>query len=172
MPGTPSHSVHLPTAVHRTPAADEFSKDYRALRLLEHRPQLRRLRRTHLMPRDEHELWTLARLSGLARSAEELLVLWNGIKHRVRGLHERLFLPPAASRPSRRSRTAGPSSTVQAEARLAAIGFTDARGGARPHRRDDPGVRAARASSGTWSRDAAVVRRRRRSDYGRQPSGD
>ena len=109
-------------------AADEFSKDYRALRLLEHRLQLRRLRRTHLMPRDEHELRTLARSSGLARSAEELLVLWNGIKHRVRGLHERLFYRPLLSAVASLPDGGAELSTGQAEARLAAIGFTDARG--------------------------------------------
>jgi glutamate-ammonia-ligase adenylyltransferase len=109
-------------------AADEFSKDYRALRLLEHRLQLRRLRRTHLMPRDEHELRTLARSSGLARSAEELLALWNGIKHRVRGLHERLFYRPLLSAVASLPDGGAELSTGQAEARLAAIGFIDARG--------------------------------------------
>ncbi|MCM6763467.1 bifunctional [glutamine synthetase] adenylyltransferase/[glutamine synthetase]-adenylyl-L-tyrosine phosphorylase [Rathayibacter sp. ZW T2_19] len=109
-------------------AADEFSKDYRALRLLEHRLQLRRLRRTHLMPRDEHELRTLARSTGLARSAEELLVVWNGIKHRVRGLHERLFYRPLLSAVASLPDGGAELSTGQAEARLAAIGFTDARG--------------------------------------------
>lgn len=109
-------------------AADEFAKDYRALRLLEHRLQLRRLRRTHLMPRDEHELRTLARSSGLARSAEELLAVWNGIKHRVRGLHERLFYRPLLSAVAALSDGGAELSPGQAEARLAAIGFGDARG--------------------------------------------
>ncbi|QHC66742.1 bifunctional [glutamine synthetase] adenylyltransferase/[glutamine synthetase]-adenylyl-L-tyrosine phosphorylase [Rathayibacter sp. VKM Ac-2759] len=109
-------------------AADEFAEDYRALRLLEHRLQLRRLRRTHLMPRDEHELRTLARSSGLARSAEDLLVVWNGIKHRVRGLHERLFYRPLLSAVAALSDGGAELSAGQAEARLAAIGFSDARG--------------------------------------------
>lgn len=109
-------------------AAEEFAQDYRALRLLEHRLQLRRLRRTHLMPRDEHELRTLARSSGLARTAEELLSVWNGIKHRVRGLHERLFYRPLLSAVAALSDGGAELSTGQAEARLAAIGFADARG--------------------------------------------
>ena len=45
--------------------AAEFSRDYRILRVLEHRMQLDRLRRTHLMPRDERSLRVLARASGL-----------------------------------------------------------------------------------------------------------
>ncbi|AND16520.1 bifunctional [glutamine synthetase] adenylyltransferase/[glutamine synthetase]-adenylyl-L-tyrosine phosphorylase [Rathayibacter tritici] len=109
-------------------AAEEFAQDYRALRLLEHRVQLRRLRRTHLMPRDEHELRTLARSSGLARTAEELLSVWNGIKNRVRGLHERLFYRPLLSAVAALSDGGTELSTGQAEARLAAIGFADARG--------------------------------------------
>ncbi|PPF15385.1 bifunctional [glutamine synthetase] adenylyltransferase/[glutamine synthetase]-adenylyl-L-tyrosine phosphorylase [Rathayibacter rathayi] len=109
-------------------AAEEFAQDYRALRLLEHRLQLRRLRRTHLMPRDEHELRTLARSSGLARTAEELLSVWNGIKNRVRGLHERLFYRPLLSAVAALSDGGAELSTGQAEARLAAIGFADARG--------------------------------------------
>ncbi|ROQ06656.1 glutamate-ammonia-ligase adenylyltransferase [Rathayibacter sp. PhB93] len=109
-------------------AAEEFAQDYRALRLLEHRLQLRRLRRTHLMPRDEHELRTLARASGLARSAEELLTVWNSIKHRVRGLHERLFYRPLLSAVAALPDGGIELSTGQAEARLAAIGFADARG--------------------------------------------
>ncbi|MHC2187339.1 glutamate-ammonia-ligase adenylyltransferase [Rathayibacter agropyri] len=109
-------------------AAEEFAHDYRALRLLEHRLQLRRLRRTHLMPRDEHELRTLARSSGLARTAEELLTVWNGIKHRVRDLHERLFYRPLLSAVAALPEGGAELSTSQAEARLAAIGFTDSRG--------------------------------------------
>ncbi|QHC58980.1 bifunctional [glutamine synthetase] adenylyltransferase/[glutamine synthetase]-adenylyl-L-tyrosine phosphorylase [Rathayibacter sp. VKM Ac-2760] len=109
-------------------AAEEFAQDYRALRLLEHRLQLRHLRRTHLMPRDEHELRALARGSGLARSAEELLVVWNAIKHRVRGLHERLFYRPLLSAVAALPDGGIELSTRQAEARLAAIGFADARG--------------------------------------------
>ncbi|MBF4462286.1 MULTISPECIES: bifunctional [glutamine synthetase] adenylyltransferase/[glutamine synthetase]-adenylyl-L-tyrosine phosphorylase [unclassified Rathayibacter] len=108
--------------------AEQFAQDYRALRLLEHRLQLRRLRRTHLMPRDEHELRTLARSSTLARTADELLVVWNEIKHRVRGLHERLFYRPLLSAVAALPEGGAELSAGQAEARLAAIGFADARG--------------------------------------------
>lgn len=109
-------------------AAEKFSQDYRALRLLEHRVQLRCLRRTHLMPRDEHELRALARSSGLARTADELLSVWEDIKHRVRGLHERLFYRPLLSAVAALSDGSAELSPGQAEARLAAIGFADARG--------------------------------------------
>src|SRR5690606_10159282 len=41
--------------------ASEFGRDYRFLRLVEHRIQLARLRRTHLMPRDEAAQRAIAR---------------------------------------------------------------------------------------------------------------
>jgi Glutamine synthetase adenylyltransferase len=115
--------------------AAEFATDYRMLRLLEHRLQLAQLRRTHLMPRDEAAVRVLARSSGLAGSAPELLTRWNGVKRRVRGLHERLFYRPllaaVAALPKEELAIAGNAGTLtseQAEARLAAIGFLDPRG--------------------------------------------
>ncbi|WP_285116412.1 bifunctional [glutamine synthetase] adenylyltransferase/[glutamine synthetase]-adenylyl-L-tyrosine phosphorylase [Leifsonia sp. fls2-241-R2A-40a] len=111
-----------------------FSHDYRSLRLMEHRLQLRRLTRTHLMPRDEADVRILARATGLAPSADQLMVQWNAIKHRVRGLHERLFYRPLLSAVAATSaddaRLAGGAGLTsgQAEARLAAIGFRDPRG--------------------------------------------
>ncbi|MGO4534137.1 bifunctional [glutamine synthetase] adenylyltransferase/[glutamine synthetase]-adenylyl-L-tyrosine phosphorylase [Leifsonia sp. 2MCAF36] len=111
-----------------------FSHDYRSLRLMEHRLQLRRLTRTHLMPREEADVRILARATGLAANADQLLATWNEIKHRVRGLHERLFYRPllsaVAATSSEDARLAGGAGLTsgQAEARLAAIGFRDPRG--------------------------------------------
>ncbi|MEF2977926.1 bifunctional [glutamine synthetase] adenylyltransferase/[glutamine synthetase]-adenylyl-L-tyrosine phosphorylase [Subtercola sp. YIM 133946] len=108
--------------------AHDFSHDYRTLRLMEHRLQLRHLRRTHLVPRDEFEQRVLARSTELATSAPALLELWGAIKVRVRTLHERLFYRPllaavAALGPDELSLT-----SEQAVARLAAIGFQDPKG--------------------------------------------
>ncbi|PJJ55301.1 bifunctional [glutamine synthetase] adenylyltransferase/[glutamine synthetase]-adenylyl-L-tyrosine phosphorylase [Compostimonas suwonensis] len=108
--------------------AIEFARDYRVLRLLEHRLQLSRLRRTHLMPRDEEGLRVLARASGLAPDAEHLTELWSSTKLRVRGLHERLFYRPLLSAVAALPTDEFNLSSAQAEARLAAIGFRDARG--------------------------------------------
>ncbi|QDZ13896.1 bifunctional [glutamine synthetase] adenylyltransferase/[glutamine synthetase]-adenylyl-L-tyrosine phosphorylase [Humibacter ginsenosidimutans] len=108
--------------------AAEFARDYRVLRLLEHRIQLRELRRSHLMPRDEDQLRTLARGTGLAAGARELVAVWGDVKRRVRGLHERLFYRPllaaVAALPGDEATLTG----EQAEARLAAIGFVDPHG--------------------------------------------
>ncbi|RFA12778.1 bifunctional glutamine-synthetase adenylyltransferase/deadenyltransferase [Subtercola boreus] len=108
--------------------AHEFAHDYRVLRLMEHRLQLRRLSRTHLVPRDEFGQRVLARATELATSAPALLEIWNAIKVRVRTLHERLFYRPllaavAALGPDEISLT-----SEQATARLAAIGFRDPKG--------------------------------------------
>ena len=108
--------------------AAEFSRDYRILRVLEHRLQLARLRRTHLMPRDEDGLRVLARASGLARTATDLSALWMSTRQRVRGLHERLFYRPLLSAVAALPASGLGLTSSQAEARLAAIGFRDPKG--------------------------------------------
>jgi glutamate-ammonia-ligase adenylyltransferase len=107
--------------------AAEFAQDYRFLRLLEHRLQLARLRRTHLMPTDPEALRVLARASGVAGNAEELLAQWQRTKQEVRSLHERLFYRPLLSAVAALPESGLALTSDQAEARLAAIGFRDAR---------------------------------------------
>ncbi|MEO5533759.1 MAG: bifunctional [glutamine synthetase] adenylyltransferase/[glutamine synthetase]-adenylyl-L-tyrosine phosphorylase [Pseudolysinimonas sp.] len=111
----------------RVEAAD-FARDYRFLRLLEHRIQLSRMRRTHLMPRDEQQLRVLARASGVATSADGVIAAWQKVKHEVRTLHERLFYRPLLSAVAALPDDGYTLTSEQAEARLAAIGFRDARG--------------------------------------------
>ena len=104
--------------------AAEFSRDYRFLRLIEHRLQLTKLARTHLMPRDTEALRILARSTSLYTGAAALTEAWQRTKHAVRSLHERLFYRPllsaVASLPEEFTLTSD-----QAVARLAAIGFRD-----------------------------------------------
>ncbi len=111
----------------RVEAAD-FARDYRFLRLLEHRLQLSRLRRTHLMPRDEDALRVLARAAGVATTAEGLVEAWQSTKLQVRTLHERLFYRPLLSAVAALPEDGYALTSEQAEARLAAIGFADPRG--------------------------------------------
>jgi [glutamine synthetase] adenylyltransferase / [glutamine synthetase]-adenylyl-L-tyrosine phosphorylase len=108
--------------------AAEFSRDYRFLRLLEHRLQLARLTRTHLMPRAPEAVRILARASGLYASADELTEAWQRTKHQVRSLHERLFYRPLLSAVAALPEDDLTLSSEQAEARLAAIGFRDPAG--------------------------------------------
>lgn len=111
----------------RTEAA-EFSRDYRFLRLLEHRLQLVQLKRTHLMPSDRDAMRVLARASGIAAGAEDLLERWNRTKLEVRGLHERLFYRPLLSAVAALPDDGLTLSSEQAVARLGAIGFRDPKG--------------------------------------------
>ena len=108
--------------------AAEFGRDYRFLRLLEHRLQLSRLRRTHLMPREEDQLRVLARASGVATTAAGVVDAWQRVKHEVRTLHERLFYRPLLSAVAALPEDGYALTSRQAEDRLAAIGFRDPRG--------------------------------------------
>jgi glutamate-ammonia-ligase adenylyltransferase len=110
--------------------AAELEASYEFLRTVEHRLQLRRLRRTHLFPdaADTTELRVLARTIGIkperGRSeAEVLLADFRRHAQRVRRLHEKLFYRPllqsVASVPTEALRL----TTKQAAQRLAALGY-------------------------------------------------
>ena len=111
--------------------ASAFAQDYRVLRLLEHRLQLWRLSRTHLMPRTHEGLRTLARASGLAETAEGVRAVWEQIKREVREIHVRLFYRPLLSAVAALPEEGRVLSTAQAHDRLAAIGFRDPAGALR-----------------------------------------
>lgn len=129
------------------PEAARFGPDYALLRVLEHRIQLRRLQRTHLMPVDEDELRVLARSSGLATGASALEARWRAVKLEVRGLHERLFYRPLLSAVAASDGGIVLTST-QARDRLGAIGFVD----------PDGALRHIRALTQGTSRRAAIQR--------------
>jgi len=108
--------------------AAEFSRDYRFLRLIEHRLQLTKLIRTHLMPRDEESVRVLARSTGLYSGSVDLTQGWQRTKLAVRSLHERLFYRPLLSAVAALPDGELNLSSAQATARLAAIGFRDPTG--------------------------------------------
>ncbi len=110
--------------------AARLASCYRTLRVLEHRLQLHRLRRTHLMPGTDADLRWLARSVGL-RNGDAVVSLWRAVRRDVRGLHEELFyrpLLPATARLSREDVSLAPEA---ARARLAAIGYRDPSGAMR-----------------------------------------
>jgi [glutamine synthetase] adenylyltransferase / [glutamine synthetase]-adenylyl-L-tyrosine phosphorylase len=111
--------------------AAELADSYRFLRMLEHRLQLQRLRRTHLFPADHEtdELRWLARAAGVkpARGKPESQVLLDEFRRcvrRIRKLHEKLFYRPLLEAVARVPTEALRLSAKQAEARLAALGYT------------------------------------------------
>ncbi len=97
---------------------------YRLMRLLEHRIQLEKMRRTHLMPTDELNLRRLARSVGLG-GADELRGRWREATRRVLGLHQRLFYSPLLEAVARIPSEAVRLTSYGAEVRLRALGYAD-----------------------------------------------
>ncbi|MGI9085850.1 MAG: bifunctional [glutamine synthetase] adenylyltransferase/[glutamine synthetase]-adenylyl-L-tyrosine phosphorylase, partial [Aeromicrobium sp.] len=102
---------------------------YEFLRALEHRIQLHRLRRTHMVPDHSEDLRRIGRSMGFRHNpAESLEKEWQAQKRAVRRLHEKLFYQPlleaVASIPTDGLRL----TSEAAEQRLTALGFADPRG--------------------------------------------
>jgi glutamate-ammonia-ligase adenylyltransferase len=112
-----------------------LAASYRFLRLLEHRLQLQRLRRTHLLPApdDQAGLRWLARASRLRPDGRHdavgvLMAEWTRNARRVRRLHEKLFYRPLLTAVSRLSPDQARLSEKAATARLAALGWASPEG--------------------------------------------
>ncbi len=117
--------------VGRTDAA-EFDRAYRFLRTIEHRLQLHRLRRTHVMPDDEVDLRRLGRSMGLrADTVAELDRQWRGHAREVRRLHEKLFYRPLLSSVARLHSDHARLTPAAARSRLEALGYVDPAGALR-----------------------------------------
>ncbi|MDE9367486.1 bifunctional [glutamine synthetase] adenylyltransferase/[glutamine synthetase]-adenylyl-L-tyrosine phosphorylase [Luteipulveratus sp. YIM 133132] len=112
--------------------AHELDVAYRFLRVLEHRIQLSRMRRTHLMPTSEADLRRLGRSVGeFSDPGETITKMWRGKAREVRRLHERLFYRPLLSAVARLSDDDATLSPADARERLAALGFRDPAGAIR-----------------------------------------
>ncbi|NYI06956.1 bifunctional [glutamine synthetase] adenylyltransferase/[glutamine synthetase]-adenylyl-L-tyrosine phosphorylase [Allostreptomyces psammosilenae] len=99
---------------------------YRFLRTVEHRIQLVRLRRTHLMPDAEPDLRRLGRSLGLrADPVAELHRAWKRHSLEVRRLHEKLFYRPLLDAVARLAPGEVGLSPEAARTRLTALGFAD-----------------------------------------------
>ena len=105
---------------------------YRLLRTLEHRIQLYRLRRTHLMPTSEPDLRRLGRAIGLkVNPGKEVGELRASRSREVRRIHERLFYRPLLNAAAKLTSTDTSLTPEAARARLAALGFRDPAGAMR-----------------------------------------
>ena len=107
--------------------AAEFSAHYKFLRVLEHRIQMSKMRRTHLMPVEENEQRALARSVNLDWNAVDLLARWSEVKLQVRALHQRIFYRPLLAAVSKAS-DGLELSNEQASDRLTAIGYLNPEG--------------------------------------------
>ncbi len=105
---------------------------YRFLRLMEHRIQVFRLRRTHLLPTAPADLRRLARSMGLAADGVDgLMARWRHTRRDVRYLHEALFYRPLLPATARLSAEDVSLAPAAARARLAAMGYRDTEGALR-----------------------------------------
>jgi len=115
--------------VGRTQAAS-LDRGYRQLRVWEHRLQLRRLSRTHLMPETDEDKRILARASGFA-TVGYMEEVWTDVRRDVRTMHLEMFYRPILGMVAQLSTDEVALSEEPARARLAAIGFRDPAGAQR-----------------------------------------
>ncbi|MER7562873.1 bifunctional [glutamine synthetase] adenylyltransferase/[glutamine synthetase]-adenylyl-L-tyrosine phosphorylase [Streptomyces sp. NPDC097941] len=106
--------------------AAQLDDAYRFLRSMEHRIQLYRLRRTHLVPEDEADLRRLARSLGLrADPVTDLNREWKRHASVVRRLHEKLFYRPLLDAVAQLGPGEARLSPGAARERLIALGYAD-----------------------------------------------
>lgn len=102
----------------------QMAEHYRFQRLLEHRMQLKHLRRTHLVTEDPEELGEIARTMGFG--PEEVESRWRASRRDIRRLRQRIFFSPLldvfATVPTESLLT--PDAAM---ARIRALGFDDPR---------------------------------------------
>ncbi|AXE85435.1 bifunctional [glutamine synthetase] adenylyltransferase/[glutamine synthetase]-adenylyl-L-tyrosine phosphorylase [Streptomyces sp. Go-475] len=106
--------------------AAQLDEAYRFLRSMEHRIQLFRLRRTHLVPEDEAELRRIGRSLGLrADPVADLHREWRRHATVVRRLHEKLFYRPLLDAVAQLATGEARLSAEAARERLVALGYDD-----------------------------------------------
>jgi glutamate-ammonia-ligase adenylyltransferase len=109
-----------------------LERAYRFLRTVEHRLQLSRLTRTHLMPEDPDELRWLGRSLGMrSNPVEELTTEWRQHAREVRRLHEKLFYRPLLASVARLGPDEARLTPEAARSRLEALGYVDPPGALR-----------------------------------------
>ncbi|MEN1884961.1 bifunctional [glutamine synthetase] adenylyltransferase/[glutamine synthetase]-adenylyl-L-tyrosine phosphorylase [Streptomyces mirabilis] len=104
----------------------QLDEAYRFLRSMEHRIQLYRLRRTHLVPEDDADLRRIGRSLGLrADPVVELNREWKRHAAVVRRLHEKLFYRPLLDAVAQLAPGESRLSPNAARERLVALGYAD-----------------------------------------------
>lgn len=112
--------------------AATLSSAYRFLRTLEHRIQLHRMRRTHIMPTEEDRQRQIGRSMGyLVDPISELTKEWKKYAREVKRLHEKLFYRPLLNAVVKLDSSAARLTPEAASARLAVLGYQDPAGALR-----------------------------------------
>lgn len=129
--------------------ARALAEAYAFQRTLEHRLQLRSLRRTHMLPDAPEELRWLGRSLGLQRDpGEELMQRWRAVSRDVRRLHEKLFYRPLLDAVAQLEPGQARLTPEAARDRLEMLGYRDPAGA----------LRHLQALSSGVSRRAAIQR--------------
>ncbi|MFF9812607.1 bifunctional [glutamine synthetase] adenylyltransferase/[glutamine synthetase]-adenylyl-L-tyrosine phosphorylase [Streptomyces sp. NPDC014006] len=106
--------------------AVQLDEAYRFLRSMEHRIQLFRLRRTHLVPEDDADLRRIGRSLGLRTDpVTELTREWKRHTGVVRRLHEKLFYRPLLDAVAQLAPGEARLSATAARERMIALGYAD-----------------------------------------------
>ncbi|MCX4867501.1 MULTISPECIES: bifunctional [glutamine synthetase] adenylyltransferase/[glutamine synthetase]-adenylyl-L-tyrosine phosphorylase [Streptomyces] len=106
--------------------AAQLDDAYRFLRAMEHRIQLYRLRRTHLVPEDASDLRRIGRSLGMRTDPiTELNQAWKRHASVVRRLHEKLFYRPLLDAVAQLAPGETRLSAKAAAHRLEALGYAD-----------------------------------------------
>ncbi|MFH8730219.1 MULTISPECIES: bifunctional [glutamine synthetase] adenylyltransferase/[glutamine synthetase]-adenylyl-L-tyrosine phosphorylase [unclassified Streptomyces] len=106
--------------------AVQLDDAYRFLRTLEHRIQLYKLRRTHLVPEGDADLRRIGRSMGMrTEPITELHRAWRRHTSVVRRLHEKLFYRPLLDAVAQLASGESRLSTEAARERLVALGYHD-----------------------------------------------
>ncbi|MFB6664402.1 bifunctional [glutamine synthetase] adenylyltransferase/[glutamine synthetase]-adenylyl-L-tyrosine phosphorylase [Streptomyces parvus] len=106
--------------------AAQLDEAYRFLRAMEHRIQLYRLRRTHLVPEGEADLRRLGRSLGMRTDpVAELNKAWKRHASVVRRLHEKIFYRPLLDAVAQLAPGESRLSAKAAAIRLEALGYAD-----------------------------------------------
>ena len=107
---------------------EEMADYYRFLRVIEHRTQLDRMRRTHLFPQDA-QLRRVARSIDVTRFSEgaKLTQAWQEVRQKVRGLHEEIYYRPLLPAMAKLSAGEAALDSAAAQSRLQAIGYRDSK---------------------------------------------
>ncbi|MFD7708001.1 bifunctional [glutamine synthetase] adenylyltransferase/[glutamine synthetase]-adenylyl-L-tyrosine phosphorylase [Streptomyces sp. NPDC059786] len=106
--------------------AEQLDHAYRFLRSMEHRIQLYRLRRTHLVPEEEADLRRIGRSLGLRTDPVTTLNReWKRHASVVRRLHEKLFYRPLLDAVAQLAPGEARLSPDAARERLVALGYAD-----------------------------------------------
>ena len=129
--------------------ASALAQAYSFQRTLEHRLQMRHLRRTHMLPESEEDLRWLGRSVGLESDpAEALRQRWREVSLDVRRLHEKLFYRPLLDAVAKLEPGQARLTPEAAQDRLTMLGYRDPAGA----------LRHLEALSAGVSRRAAIQR--------------